>query len=377
MLSVGLAERLRQGHRTAAQQLERRPLLLPLRGLAPLHQLVRAARRRRASSRSASPASSARSNSGPTRTASPPRRPGRSIERADVSANDFHVKGNATQGRRAGAPRVRRRRERPLRSRSPRHASGLQPRRRGHQRRHQRLGRQRAPHRHRRLRPGRRRRREAGPAVGRPPRRLRHDREHRRLLRRPSTDNGAFSGFAAAPSGRSPASASPGRSSRGFRDPTLSDRYLPRPVRPRLHHRQSGSRAGDEPAVRPRRALRDRPTQLAVYFYNYRSTISSSAIRRRPISSSSAIAAARRVRGFEFEARTALPWDVALEVGSNIGRGEALDDDANLDDISPDTFSVLVQEGFRRTGVRADARRVPRRRRSARARAKSRRPGRR
>ena len=43
------AERLRQGHRTAAQQLERGPLLLPLRGFAPVHQLVRAPQRRRIS----------------------------------------------------------------------------------------------------------------------------------------------------------------------------------------------------------------------------------------------------------------------------------------------------------------------------------------
>ena len=35
-----------------------------------------------------------------------------------------------------------------------------------------------------------------------------------------------------------------------------------------------------------------------------------------------------------------------MEVGTNIGRGEALDDDANLDDISPDTFSLLVRKDF-------------------------------
>ena len=46
---------------------------------------------------------------------------------------------------------------------------------------------------------------------------------------------------------------------------------FPRPVRPRLHHRQSGPRAGDQPAVRPRGALYAMGrTQLAAYVYHYR-----------------------------------------------------------------------------------------------------------
>ena len=64
---------------------------------------------------------------------------GRSIERADVSANDFHVKGVAQKRLRAHAPRIRPRRQRPLRPLSARYHSGLRPRRQPHPRHGQRL----------------------------------------------------------------------------------------------------------------------------------------------------------------------------------------------------------------------------------------------
>ncbi len=88
------------------------------------------------------------------------------------------------------------------------------------------------------------------------------------------------------------------------------------------------------------------PTQLAVYFYNYRID---DLVERYQTQTDFFFFRNRgraRLRGFEFEARTALPWDVAVEVGTNIGRGVALDDDANLDDISPDTFSLLLRKDF-------------------------------
>ncbi len=50
---------------------------------------------------------------------------GRSIERADVSANDFHVKGSAERLLGPARRRARRRRQRPLRPRGARHHPGL------------------------------------------------------------------------------------------------------------------------------------------------------------------------------------------------------------------------------------------------------------
>ena len=90
------------------------------------------------------------------------------------------------------------------------------------------------------------------------------------------------------------------------------------------------------------------PTQLAAYLYNYRID---DLIERYQTQTDFFFFRNRgsaRVRGFEAEARTALRGGVAVEVGASIGRGEALDDDANLDDISPDTLSVLVRKDFAR-----------------------------
>ena len=165
-------------------------------------------------------------------------------------------------------------------------------------------------------------------------------------------------------SDRSPASASPAQVSRGFRDPTLSDRYYRGPS-------GRGFITGN-PDLEPETSLQydlatryvKGPTQLAAYFYHYRID---DLVERYQTQTDFFFFRNRgraRLRGFEFEARTALPGDVAVEVGANIGRGVALDDDANLDDISPDTVSLLVRKDFGRTCVRADARRVPRRGRS-------------
>jgi outer membrane receptor protein involved in Fe transport len=52
------------------------------------------------------------------------------------------------------------------------------------------------------------------------------------------------------------------------------------------------------------------------------------------------------VRGFEIEARTELGAGFGLEGGLNIGRGEALDDDADLDDIAPDSVFVVARKDF-------------------------------
>jgi outer membrane receptor protein involved in Fe transport len=161
-----------------------------------------------------------------------------------------------------------------------------------------------------------------------------------------STDNGAFSGFAAGTVGPFTGLSFTAQVSRGFRDPTLSDRYYRGPS-------GRGFITGN-PDLEPETTLQydlatryvKGPTQLAVYFYNYRID---DLVERYQTQTDFFFFRNRgraRLRGFEFEARTALPWDVAVEVGTNIGRGVALDDDANLDDISPDTFALLVRKDF-------------------------------
>jgi len=161
-----------------------------------------------------------------------------------------------------------------------------------------------------------------------------------------STDNSAFSGFAAATAGPFTGLSFTAQVSRGFRDPTLSDRYYRGPS-------GRGFITGN-PDLAPETSLQYDlatrysfgQTQLAVYYYNYRID---DLIERYQTQTDFFFFRNRgsaRIRGFEVEVRTALPAGVAIEMGANIGRGEALDDDANLDDVSPDTLSLLVRKDF-------------------------------
>lgn len=161
-----------------------------------------------------------------------------------------------------------------------------------------------------------------------------------------ATDHAAFSGFAAATVGPSTGLSLTGQVSRGFRDPTLSDRYYRGPS-------GRGFITGN-PELDPETSLQydltaryvKGQTQLAAYFYHYRID---DLVERYQTQTDFFFFRNRgraRLRGFEAEARTALRGGVAVEVGASIGRGVALDDDANLDDIAPDTLSVLVRKDF-------------------------------
>ena len=161
-----------------------------------------------------------------------------------------------------------------------------------------------------------------------------------------SSDNGAFSGFAAATAGPFTGVSLTAQVSRGFRDPTLSDRYYRGPS-------GRGFITGN-PDLSPETSLQydlaarytRGVTQLAAYFYHYRID---DLVERYQTETDFFFVRNRgraRLRGFEVEARTALRGGIAVEAGASIGRGAALDDDANLDDISPDTISVLVRKDF-------------------------------
>ena len=161
-----------------------------------------------------------------------------------------------------------------------------------------------------------------------------------------SSDNGAFSGFAAATAGPFTGVSLTAQVSRGFRDPTLSDRYYRGPS-------GRGFITGN-PDLSPETSLQydlaarytRGVTQLAAYVYHYR--IDDLIERYQPQTDFYFFRnrGRARLRGFEIEARTALRGGIAVEAGASIGRGAALDDDANLDDISPDTISFLVRKDF-------------------------------
>ena len=167
-----------------------------------------------------------------------------------------------------------------------------------------------------------------------------------------ATSNGAFSGFASTTAGPFSGVSFTAQVSRGFRDPTVSDRYFRGPS-------GRGFITGN-PDLDPETTLQldlaarysIGRSQLAAYFYQYRiddlvERFSTAAdfffFRNR---------GRARVRGFEVEARSDLGAGFGIEGGINIGRGTALDDGTDLDDIAPDTVFVVGRKEF---GTRAYA----------------------
>ena len=160
------------------------------------------------------------------------------------------------------------------------------------------------------------------------------------------TSNGAFSGFGSVTLSPLRGLSVTGQVSRGFRDPTLSDRYFRGPS-------GRGFITGN-PGLDPETSLQFdlsarysfARTQLAVYGYEYRID---DLVERYSTATDFFFFRNRgeaRLRGFEVEARTDIGAGVALEGGLNIGRGAALDDDADLDDISSDTVFVIARKDF-------------------------------
>ena len=134
--------------------------------------------------------------------------------------------------------------------------------------------------------------------------------------------------------------------SRGFRDPVLSDRYFRGPS-------GRGFITGN-PDLQPERSLQfDLATrytagraELAVYVYQYRID---DLIERYQTQTDFFFFRNRgraRLRGIEIETRSDLGGGYSVEVAAQIARGRALDDNAFLDDMSPDSFSVLGRKDF-------------------------------
>ena len=163
-----------------------------------------------------------------------------------------------------------------------------------------------------------------------------------------STSNGAASGFGALTVGPFKGFSVTAQVSRGFRDPVLSDRYFRGPS-------GRGFITGNpdlEPETSAQFDLATRYTvgrsQVAVYFYQYRITDLIERYQTEPDFFFFRNRGRARLRGFEVEARSDLGRGYSIEVATQRSRGRALDDDAYLDDISPDTFSILGRKDFDR-----------------------------
>jgi outer membrane receptor protein involved in Fe transport len=161
-----------------------------------------------------------------------------------------------------------------------------------------------------------------------------------------STSNAAFSGFGAITLVPFAAFSLTGQVARAFRDPTLSDRYFRGPS-------GRGFITGN-PDLDPEKTLQfdvsARYTlgrmQVAAYAYHYRIN---DLVERYETETDFFFFRNRgraRLRGFELETQANLGRGFGLEATGQVGRGVALDDGAHLDDVSPNTLSVLARKSF-------------------------------
>jgi outer membrane receptor protein involved in Fe transport len=163
-----------------------------------------------------------------------------------------------------------------------------------------------------------------------------------------STAHSAASGFGAVTVGPFDGFSVTAQASRGFRDPVLSDRYFRGPS-------GRGFITGN-PDLEPETSLQYdlaarytiSRTQLAVYFYNYRITDLVERFQTDPDNFFFRNRGRARLRGFEVEARSDLGRGYSIEIAGAIARGRALDDEADLDDIAPSTISFVGRKDFTR-----------------------------
>ena len=159
------------------------------------------------------------------------------------------------------------------------------------------------------------------------------------------TSHSAFSGFAALTAGPFSGFSLTGQVARGFRDPTISDRYFRGPS-------GRGFITGN-PDLEPETSLQFdvaaryaiERSQLAVYAYRYRITDLVERYSTAPDFFFFRNQGRAIVRGFEIEARTEIGNALHLEGGVNIARGET-GEESNLDDIAPDSVFVLSRYNF-------------------------------
>ena len=160
------------------------------------------------------------------------------------------------------------------------------------------------------------------------------------------TSHAAFSGFGSLTVGPVGGFSVTGQVARGFRDPTLSDRYFRGPT-------GRGFITGN-PDLAPETSLQfdvaarfaTGRSQIAAYAYRYRiddlverySTATDFFFFRNQ--------GRARLRGVELEGRTEIGAGFSLEGGLNLARGEAGGTGAALDDISPAAVFLMARQDF-------------------------------
>jgi outer membrane receptor protein involved in Fe transport len=161
--------------------------------------------------------------------------------------------------------------------------------------------------------------------------------------------NAAFSGYASATVGPLRGLSATAQVARGFRDPTLSDRYFRGPTgrgfitgNPDLEPEYSTQFDG---ALRYTAAR----WRLAVYGYHYRfDDLVERFATGEPDSFAFRNRGRARIRGAEAELQASLPWRLSLELTGHRLSGTALDDDTPLDSIPVPTATARLRRDFDR-----------------------------
>jgi outer membrane receptor protein involved in Fe transport len=161
-----------------------------------------------------------------------------------------------------------------------------------------------------------------------------------------STSNGAASGYVSATAGSFYGFTTTVQLARGFRDPVLSDRYFRGPS-------GRGFITGN-PDLEPETSVQfdlsvhytSSRTRAAFYVYDYRlhdlieryqADLDFFFFRNR---------GRARLRGFEAEVQSTLGGGLTLESAFQFTRGRSLDDDAYLDDVSPEILTAQLRKSF-------------------------------
>jgi outer membrane receptor protein involved in Fe transport len=161
-----------------------------------------------------------------------------------------------------------------------------------------------------------------------------------------STAHTAGSGFASITAGPYGRFSVTGQVSRGFRDPVLSDRYFRGPS-------GRGFITGN-PDLEPETSLQfdgvlrytASRLRLAIYAFHYRITDLNERFETTDDNFLFRNRGRARIRGVEFEAQAELPAGVSLEVAAQLSRGSSPDDDEALDDLGADSVSLQVRRAF-------------------------------
>ncbi|MBI4168863.1 MAG: TonB-dependent receptor [Acidobacteria bacterium] len=163
-----------------------------------------------------------------------------------------------------------------------------------------------------------------------------------------STAHGTVAGYGALTATFHPGLSATAQIARGFRDPTLSDRYF---VGPTGRGRVTGNPDLDpETSLQADLAVRyaRRSFRCALYFYEYRIEDLIERFEPDPASAPDRFAfrnrGLARLRGVELEIQGETTRGLSMLFGAQVASGRALDDDSPLADVPPAGFTLTLRQ---------------------------------